>query len=464
MQPLQAKSNKKNKLRKLRNAGNTLKTIAPVVHKSQQESLAALVAQLEESQWLEQNLLEELQLRQLQSLVIYCAKHSPYFSEKLKASGIAPEKITSLEKFRKIPILTRRDIQTSGEKLFCQNSEGPHSKFIEIKTSGSTGEPIVIRKTPITHLLWQANMMREHLWNKRNFMSRVLSIRGKIKTPVIHKNWGDPVAFLRKSGELIALPTMSSSKDQVNWILEFKPEHLTVYPNTLDAIMNYCETENIRITGLKHIWSIAETVSPQLRQRALKLFGAKIEDDYSSNEGGIIALQCPESGLYHIMSESVLVEILDEEGMPCKEGEIGKVIITSLHNFATPIIRYEIGDYAEVGSTCPCGRGLHTIKQIKGRNRNLVKKPDGTRHWPPLTRIAFEAAMPILQFQLIQHSFEDVEVRLVTKTKFTTEDEAKLTGHLHTALDHPFNLSFVYFEDRIPLPPSGKFDDYICLI
>jgi phenylacetate-coenzyme A ligase PaaK-like adenylate-forming protein len=62
------------------------------------------------------------------------------------------------------------------------------------------------------------------------------------------------------------------------------------------------------------------------------------------------------------------VEVLDEEGRPCAPGETGRVVATSLNNFAMPLIRYETGDTAEVGAPCPCGRGLPVLTRIMGRD------------------------------------------------------------------------------------------------
>jgi phenylacetate-CoA ligase len=262
----------------------------------------------------------------------------------------------------------------------------------------------------------------------------------------------------------MGLPVTCGSEELARAILAFKPHHLNIYPSTLDALITHCQKENLSIEGIMHIWCISETLSADQRRRAKEFFNASIEDNYSSNEIGFIAIQCPESGLYHVMSESVIVEVLDEKGNPCAEGQIGRVLVTSLHNFATPLIRYDIGDYAEMGGPCPCGRGLPTLKAIKGRTRNLVVKPDGSRHWPKLTVAIFRSRLPVAQFQIIQHSLEDIEVRLVTETKLTEEEEAMLTDHLHKALDHPFNLRFVYFQGRLPLPPNGKFEDFICRI
>ena len=76
------------------------------------------------------------------------------------------------------------------------------------------------------------------------------------------------------------------------------------------------------------------------------------------------------------------MEVLDNHGRPCKEGETGRVVLTDLHNFTMPLIRYEIGDYAEVGPPCACGRGLPVLARILGRSRNMLTLPAGDRIWP----------------------------------------------------------------------------------
>jgi phenylacetate-CoA ligase len=87
---------------------------------------------------------------------------------------------------------------------------------------------------------------------------------------------------------------------------------------------------------------------------------------YSANETGYLALQCPLSGHYHVQSETVLVEVLDEVGRACRPGETGAVVVTPLQNFAMPLLRYSLGDFAEVGSPCACGRHLPVLKEILG--------------------------------------------------------------------------------------------------
>ena len=91
----------------------------------------------------------------------------------------------------------------------------------------------------------------------------------------------------------------------------------------------------------------------------------------------------------------------------------GRLVVTSLHNLATPLIRYEHRDHVEVGTPCSCGRGLPTIARILGRTRNMLTLPDGRQHWPLTGFMAFREIAPVRQYQFVQHTREEIEVRFV---------------------------------------------------
>ena len=110
---------------------------------------------------------------------------------------------------------------------------------------------------------------------------------------------------------------------------------------------------------------------------------------YSAAEAGYLALQCPQQEHYHIQSESALVEVLDEAGNPCRPGETGTMVVTPLHNFAMPLIRYAIGDIAEVGAPCACGRGLPVLARLLGRVRQMLVLPSGARRYGNVGDLAF---------------------------------------------------------------------------
>ena len=134
------------------------------------------------------------------------------------------------------------------------------------------------------------------------------------------------------------------------------------------------------------------------------------------------------------MAESLVVEVLDDEGRACAEGEIGRVVVTDLHNFASPLLRYDIGDYAEVGGRCSCGRTLPTLRRVLGRKRNLMMKADGSRFLPRAGFETFDEIAPIQQYQVIQHALDDIEFKLVSAEPLSPAQEDALAATLRKAL------------------------------
>ncbi len=134
-------------------------------------------------------------------------------------------------------------------------------------------------------------------------------------------------------------------------------------------------------------------------------------------------------------------------------------MVTPLHNFATPLIRYEIDDYAEVGEACPCGRGLPVLTRILGRSRNMLTLPSGEQFWPSFPSEAFMTAEPVRQVQLVQRSLEEIDVKLVAARPLSRAEQDRLRGAIGERLRHPFTLNLV-FVDEIPRSASGKDEDF----
>ena len=157
----------------------------------------------------------------------------------------------------------------------------------------------------------------------------------------------------------------------------------------------------------------------------------------------------------------MLVEIVDDGDDPCPVGKVGRVILTNLHNFATPVIRYDIGDLAVWGGPCPAGRGLPVIERVIGRGRDRIRLPDGTRAYPVRWTAAMDQAAPIRQCQMIQRSFTEMEVKLAVPRPLSKAEEKAFLDATRDALGHPFELIPVYV-DEIEREPSGKFFEFLC--
>jgi phenylacetate-CoA ligase len=423
--------------------------------------LAALLAQLEETQWLPPDAIARRQFRQLEVLAAHAQRHSDYFRLRLARAKLTPAELATPEGFSRLPVMVRRDLQSAGAKLFCDTVPDGHAPVGENFSSGSTGEPVMVKRTFVNQLDWMAMTLRDHLWWCRDFSGRQAAIRHSADSYAEQKSWGKPVGLLFASGASARIPLNTPITEAARKLAAFRPNTLLLHPNVLAGLTEHCRENGIRFPELHDIRTFAETLWPHVREDAEAWFGVRVCDLYSSQEAGYVALQCPESGLYHVMAETAIVEVLDEAGAPCGEGKPGRVVITDLHNFATPLIRYDIGDWAEFGGLCVCGRGLPTLRRILGRHRNLLVMPDGSRVWPLAGVHQVRAVAPVRQFQFIQKSRERIEARLVVDRQPTAQEQQALRDLLHGLLGHPFELDFRYETDPIPMGPGGKFEQFI---
>ena len=423
--------------------------------------LAALVDQLDHSQWAPAAAIRNSQFRQLTRLAEWCAVQSPAFADRLDRAGLTAADLGDPSKFVTLPVLTRRDVQCASHDLYCRQVPSGHENIAETRTSGSTGEPVVVRRTPVTRLFWHAMTMRDYRWHEQNVSARLCAIRAGVAECRSHPSWGPPASLLTETGPAFVAPVTADASRLASWIDECRPGYLVIYPSTLQAIVRYCQQIGMTFSGLRHIRTIGETLPPPVRRSAEAAFGARVTDCYSSQEIGYIAIECPDSGLYHVVAESVIVEVLDDAGRPCRPGEVGRIVVTDLHNFATPLIRYDIGDFGEAAGACPCGRGLPTLKRIAGRQRNFILMPDGSRYWPVTGFNRCRDVAPIAQYQLVQRSRETIEARLVVDRPLSAAEEDRLRSMLHECAGYPFDLTITAV-DRIPVGPTGKYEEFVC--
>jgi phenylacetate-CoA ligase len=425
--------------------------------------IEAYCARLERTQWLPADVIAAGQRHQLGLVAAHCARASPPFAARLEASGLDAVDLAQPGGLQRLAPLTRRDLQR-GEAVFCRDVPQGHQPVTLNTTSGSTGEPIAVRRTAVNRLDWMAMTVRDHRWQRRDARLRLAVMSAHLPTVERYPNWGAPLDLIYRTGPALTVPATLDVGELHRLLRDFEPDVLVIYPSMLAALLDLIERGGEGLPGLRHLRCIGEMVHPGLRTRAEAAFGVTLEDAYTSEEFGFVALQCPEGGGFHVMEETHLVEIVDEAGHPCAPGETGRMLVTDLHNFATPLIRYDTADYAVAGEACRCGRGLARIERIVGRERNLVIKPDGTRHWPLSGNKRFGEIAPVNQYQLVQHDLETIEARLVTERPLGSEEEAALTALMRSALGYDFAIRFSYFDGTLPTGPGGKFEEFVCRI
>ena len=426
----------------------------PAVAGTRDAAVLALLFQMESTQWLSEEALHERQRRQLGALLDHARRHCAFYRKRFPID---------LARWCEIPLLTRADLQTRADTIRANSYPHAHGKTFDMMTGGSTAEPVTVRRTALTQLFWQAATLRDHLWHRRDFSATMAIIR-QFPEPVDGTKPGRWGGILR-SGPAWHLPISTDVVAQLHWLQGINPEILLTYPANLEALIARMRHDRITLPGLREVRTISGTVTPALRDQFRTLLGAPLTDLYSAQEVGVIALQCPDSGLLHVQSEHLLVEVLNDRGLRCLEGEVGEVVVTDLHNFAMPLIRYSLGDWAEVGPPCPCGRGLPTLRRVVGRTRNMAMSPEGRLFWPVLETQRFLEIIPHLQqYQFVQTECDAISGTLVCTPAPTAQQLIRLQSVLEKALGHAYRWTWRLQETSIQPKASGKFEEFVSLI
>jgi phenylacetate-CoA ligase len=434
-------------------------------------ALRALLDGLASSQRLNGHQLQAGQSQALAALATWASTQvSAYFGQQalateLLAASADPDSFFAL--WQRWPVLTKAELRHQGAAMHASARPASHQPRELIRTSGSTGIPVEVATTPLTRRIWSALTAREHLWQRRDPALRLGIIRYRPKTNRNPRgedlpSWGPPMAELVRTGPASVIHVGHSVELLADWLGRFDPHYLLTYPSVAAALLTALPSKSAHMPGLQEVRLISEALDPGLEARLVSDWGVRVTDMYSANEVGHIAFRCREFDQLHVQSESILVEILDEHGKPCAIGVPGRVVVTALHNLATPLLRYELGDLASFGPPCGCGRALPVLERVLGRVRNLVRTPEGRRHWP-LGLGKIRAVEAISQAQYVQQSDGSIELRVVLARELSAAEEQQAIELVRQALGYPFAV-VIRPVPSIERGPGGKFEEFLSLL
>ncbi|MGH8617527.1 MAG: phenylacetate--CoA ligase family protein [Burkholderiales bacterium] len=420
----------------------------------------ALQFQLEQSQWWPEPALRLWQFRQLDVLLRHAVATVPFYAERYRGL-LSPEPVTPAG-YAALPLLTRAEAQAAGEALVSRALPPAHGRHHPLQTSGSTGTPLRTLGTEITQFFWSALLLREHRWHRRHLPGKLAVIRTEVPSGT-REGWGPATDPLFPTGPLASLKLDVDVERQLDWLQAEDPDYVLTFTTNAQALVRRARERGTRLPRLRELRTFGEALPEDLREEARAVWGVPVVDSYSSTEIGYVALQCPDHEHYHVQSENLLVEVLDAAGRVCAPGDIGQIVTTPLHSFATPLIRYASGDLAQVGAPCPCGRGLPVLTRILGRVRNMLRLPDGTRRWPSFPSKYWLPIAPIRQIQLVQHALDHVEVRAVCAQPFTAAQTAALQAAFAQTLRFPHRITISRVES-IARNAGNKYEEFLCLV
>ena len=418
---------------------------------------------LAETERLAQAELQTYQRKLLTPLLEHCLAHIPFYAARLQP--LVSGGVIDLDRWQEIPILTRAEAQASTAALAAPRVPANLGEVVRDETSGSTGRPLVFTSNGLQAVAARAMTDRLYRWwgfDGNCAMATFIS-RRKVPAPAPHGATYHGWMTGRPAGAHHWLDMSADTNQQLDWLLARRPDYLTAYSSTLRPLSECARARGVSLR-FERIIGVSNVLTSETRALCQEVFGAHVVDQYGADEVGSIATECPFCGHYHVAAESVLVEIVNEEGRACASGEIGRVIVTPLYAYATPFIRYELGDYAVAGPADePCRVKLPRLSRIVGRFRNTFRLADGRIVYPLFSVARLRDFLPMAQFQVVQTAMDSIEVRYVPLPGAGLADLPGLTAYLRDEIDPSLTVT-VTIVASIERSADGKFEDFVSLV
>lgn len=398
---------------------------------------------------------EAAQARQLRSLLRHAHAHSPFWRDRLDAAGIDPAKVAGAQDLARLPPLRRPEIQAQFEAMRARLPGWEDEDITLHSTSGSTGQPVRMEKLKLLYArIYQAVALMDHRWHGRDARKLLASFTHKVKDTDTGR-WGQPILWYEPVGRAFGRASHTRPVSELYRILQDKrPAYVNTGPTLLRGMAEAARDTPGAAPRIEQFITSTERVDHDLRRLVREVFGARITDRYSSEECGWMALQCPKHDHYHVAAMCCLVEVVDDDGRPCPVGRPGRVLVTNLHSYAMPLLRYEVGDVAVRGPACDCGITLPVFSEILGRTRELITLPNGERRMVRLNFGSRFAGAGLLDHLVRFHSCGTVELLVRCAAPLTPETREALVARVHEGFGHPFPV--VVREVDEPLPVRAK--------
>jgi phenylacetate-CoA ligase len=433
--------------------------VFPLVALRERSSAPRHLKEMEKTQYDSPAEIRRLQFERLKKLLIHAYKNCPFYARRFDKFGLEPTRIQSPDDIRKIPVLTKQEIQKHRDDLRARNYSA--DMLVPNKTGGSTGSPLYFyldadrlfsrQAATFRHNRWAGwdiGVKTASLWGHREDISGLRNFKARLRNILLDRR-----IVLDTSG--ITPEKLTGFKRELK---RFRPELYIAYANSMYLFAKYLkETNSTDHHRPKAIITSAELLDPERRGLIESVFGCRVFDRYGSRETSVIASECEKHTGLHIGAEAFFLEFI-KDNRPAPSGQLGKIIITDLLNYGMPFIRYQIED-AGVSSDelCSCGRGLPLMKMAAGRVTDFLVTPDRRIISGASLTIYLIANTPgVAQAQLIQEKIDEIRFRIVKgegfgekSLEYLEEEFPKFFGSLVK-----YQIEFV---DQIPLESSGKY-------
>lgn len=329
--------------------------------------------------------IKEFQEVKLAETLRYLQENSPFYNRIFRENDIDISTIQTLEDLQKIPVTTKDQLQKYNDDFICV----PKAEIIDyVTTSGTLGDPVIFGLTDsdLDRLAYNEAISFACCGVEKEDVIQLM-------TTIDRRFMAGLAYFLgaRKLGSGII--RVGSGIPELQWdsIKKFRPTYLITVPSFLLKLIEYAKQHHIDLnnSGVKAAICIGEPIRNEdfsknvLAEKITKEWDIDLFSTYASTEMSTAFNECENHQGGHHHPELIIVEILDDEEKPVKEGEVGELTITTLGVEAMPLLRFKTGDMVRADSNpCSCGRNTLRLGPVVGRKKQMIKYK-GTTLYPP---------------------------------------------------------------------------------
>ena len=386
----------------------------------------------------------------LNRLFAFVSEHNSYYSGLV---GKPPD-------LESLPVLTKDKIRRNYKDLLSL----PQGKGAYRNSSGgSTGHPVTLVQD-WNYESWrnatQGFYFREFLGVDRDSVKNVW-LWGSERDSMRIRDHRFQSACSRLLRNTVFLNTFEADErrwlEYIDKMRRFRPVYVAGYAGSLYQIARVARKNNIKLWRPAFVYSSAEMLRGFMRDEIESQFSTKVYDFYGSREVGAISGECSQ-GRMHVFVMNNVMEILDADDHPVADGEDGRIIVTNLHNYTLPLIRYEIGDTGALGTNmCRCGSNLPLLQRLTGRVHHHFVLRDGSLVYGEFVNHLFYFREWVEQFQVDQLDYDYLRVKVVRRGDVKETDVLEISRSLRLVMGEDCDLDWQYV-DSIDTTPQGKFN------
>jgi phenylacetate-CoA ligase len=393
--------------------------------------------------------------------VLHSYERVPFYRELYRSAGLEPQDIRSLDDLHRIPVIARSDIQNLGTHEICADGVRAESLLVR-RTSGSSGAPLTIRRSWLEERLLLALKLQASFGLGLNLRSsRVFITNSSSAAPWKKSLYQAPLQSRLKVLPVFELDWQQPKADLVDHLTRLQPDIVIGAPSILSWVAEELDEKDRECFRPRLTVAGGEQCTPEAKERIERGFGAPVAESYGSHEFVFLALEAPGANEFAVCGASAIVEVL-RDGHPVEPGQSGEVVITGLHSFAMPFIRYRLGDLVETGDTPGWHpHSVQSLRSILGRTIDRFILADGAVIHPYTVANLLRDDEPWLRrFQIVQFERNRFSVRVVPFVEPSPQTTASTARKLEAAFPEPVEVTVEIVEDLLPTE-TGKFYPYV---